>query len=64
MVSPKSLYLATPVAFNLPRDGGQMINLRTKFEVFSFTRYEDMKCAAKCTKCGGCLLYTSDAADE
>ena len=23
-----------------------MINLRTKFEVFSFTRYEDMKCAA------------------
>ena len=32
--------------------GTCMINLSTKFEVHSITRYEDMKCAAKCKKWG------------
>jgi len=30
-----------------------MINLLTKFEVPSFTRYENMKGVAKCRKWGG-----------
>ena len=30
-----------------------IINLSTKFEVFNFTRYGNIKCVAKCRKWGG-----------
>ena len=45
-----------------------MIDLRTKFEVSTFTRYVVMTDIKNAQNGGGlgwfCLLYTSDAADE
>jgi len=48
------MILTTPLQgiFFIGRLGLATINLQTKFEVFNYTHYEDMRSGAKCTNCG------------
>ena len=47
--------LTTPLSgwLDVSKLGLATVNLQTKFEVFNYTHYEDMRSSAKCTNWGG-----------